>query len=71
MVNYWTLANHRQAGEFITKMPEGKARYAAVQAFATTVAGIDRDAAEQWALTLPPGPSRDETLQKIRYPNQE
>jgi hypothetical protein len=69
MVNYWTLANHRQAGEFITKMPEGKARHAAVQAFATTVAGIDRDAAEQWALTLPPGPSRDETLRKIRSAN--
>lgn len=66
LVTSWARANHREAGTFIATMPDGEAKNSAVQAFATTVAKIDPDAAEQWALTLPPGPRRDTTLQQIR-----
>lgn len=62
----WTRSNHREAGAYIHTMPEGDAKQAAIQAFATTIAPIDAAAAEEWAQTMAPGPRKDRIIRKIR-----
>ncbi len=64
-VKEWTEKDHRAAGEWLAAMPDGPAKPASVAAYAKTVAPHDPQVAAQWALTLPPGGKRKETLQAV------
>lgn len=64
-VRDWTAKDHRAAGEWLAALPEGPAKAPSVAAFATTVAEYDPQIATQWALTMPPGVKRKETLKEI------
>lgn len=64
-VRDWTASDHRAAGEWLAALPEGPAKPTSVAAFAKTVAPHDPQVAAQWALTLPPGGKRNETLKAV------
>ncbi|RYD21999.1 MAG: hypothetical protein EOP88_09460 [Verrucomicrobiaceae bacterium] len=66
MVTYWTRHDYRAAGEWLLTTRGGPAKHASVRAYAETVAKYEPEVAEQWAMTLPAGKDRDETLAKIR-----
>jgi hypothetical protein len=65
MVKNWTQADYQAAGKCLTTTPDGPTKNAAIRAYAETVAKADPATAKQWALTLPPGPEREETLQRL------
>lgn len=64
-IKEWTEKDHRAAGEWLAAMPDGPAKPASVAAYAETVAPHDPQVAAQWALTLPPGGKRNETLKAV------
>lgn len=66
MVEYWTRMDYRAAGEWLISTADGPAKQASIRAYAETVAKYEPEVAEQWAMTLPAGKDRDETLAKIR-----
>lgn len=66
MVKNWTQNDYQAAGKWLTATPDGPTKNAAIRAYAETVAKADPEVAKQWALTLPPGPEREETLQRIQ-----
>lgn len=66
MVKNWTTKDYQAAGKWLTATPDGPTKNAAIRAYAETVAKADPAVAKQWALTLPPGPEREETLQRIQ-----
>lgn len=61
----WTQNDYRAAGEWLAEAPEGPAKDASVSAYAKTVAPHDPQIAAQWALTLPLGEKRKETLKAV------
>lgn len=61
----WTASDHRAAGEWLAALPDGPAKPASVAVFAKTVALHDPKIAAQWALTLPPGGKRNDTLKAV------
>jgi hypothetical protein len=65
LVGDWAQEDYVAAGRWLSAAPEGPARAAAVESYATAVAEYEPEIATQWALTLPPGPSRDATLRAI------
>ena len=64
-VTEWTKADYQAAGKWLAATPEGPTKITAIRAYAVSVAGIEPETAEQWAMTLPPGKDRDETLKRI------
>lgn len=66
LVGEWTQQDYQAAGKWLTGVPEGPAKAAAVESYAAAVAEYEPRVAEQWAMTLPPGPAREATLQAIR-----
>lgn len=65
LVAEWTDQDYQSAGKWLGTLANGPARYAAVEAYAGTVAAYDPKVAEQWAMTLPAGPARDATLEAV------
>lgn len=65
LVGEWTQQDYQSAGKWLVAAPDGPAKAAAVQAYATAVAEYEPKVAAQWAMTLPAGPARDSTLQSI------
>ena len=65
MIRYWARNDFKAAEQWIDARPEGPIRNAAIRGFAETLAGSEPATAAQWALTLPPGKDRDETLKNI------
>lgn len=61
----WTEADYQAAGRWLAAAPEGPAKSASVQAYASTVSRYEPETAVQWAMTLPDGKSRDATLRQI------
>lgn len=61
----WTENDFRAAGEWLAKAPDSNAKKASVSAYARTVAPHDPKVAAEWALTLPPGERRKETLNSV------
>lgn len=61
----WTNEDFRAAGEWLTTAPDGVAKQAAVRAYAERVFPYDREAAIGWALTLPEGADRVNTLTQL------
>ena len=64
-VGNWTQSDCQAAGKWLGSTPEGPAKIVATRAFAETVSRYEPDTAAQWALTLPPGKDRNETLVSI------
>ncbi len=65
IVSQWTREDYKAAGTWLTQAPDDAAKAPAVRAYAETVAEYEPQTAEQWALTLPPGKDRQETLEAI------
>lgn len=65
LVGQWTQQDYLAAGAWLTNVPNGPAKEAAVSSYATTVAEYEPQTAVQWALTLPPGDRKDATLESI------
>ncbi len=65
IVSHWTRDDYKAAGEWLVAEPEGPSKNNAIQAYAETVAPYEPETATQWALTLPPGKDRDNTLKRI------
>jgi hypothetical protein len=65
LVSDWTRNDYQAAGKWLGTAPEGPARNAAVRSYAETVSEYEPETAAQWAMTLPPGKERDQTLENI------
>jgi hypothetical protein len=65
VMQLWTNSNYRAAGEWLAAAPDGPARAPAVSAYASTVARYEPQTAVDWALTIPAGEKRRETLLAI------
>jgi hypothetical protein len=65
LVGEWTQQDYLAAGQWLTQASESPAKSAAVEAYAAAVAEYEPQVAAQWALTLPPGPSREATLRAV------
>jgi len=65
IVTQWTNDDYKAAGEWLLSAPEGTTKYAAVKAYARTVAPYEPETAAQWALTLPNPGDRVEALRSI------
>jgi hypothetical protein len=61
----WVSQNPNAAADWATRLPEGKAREAAMGAVADQWAGTDTMAASTWINQLPQGRSRDEAAAKL------
>ena len=65
LIGEWTRQDYQGAGTWLAAAAESPAKQAAVHAYAEAVAEYEPKVAEQWAMTLPPGPLKDETLRVI------
>ena len=65
MVGNWTETDHQAAGKWLAATPAGPNKTTAIRSYAETVAKYEPESAAQWAMTLPPGQDRQETLKKI------
>lgn len=64
----WIAQDHVSAGQWLNNQPASPVKSTCIHIFAESVASQDPEAARQWALTLPPGPERDELLRKSVQP---
>ena len=73
LVSNWTQNDYQAAGTWLAATPAGPAKSPAIRAYAETVSKYDPNTAAQWALTLPPGEDRDQTLNRIyqNWPKQD
>ncbi len=73
MVSNWTEKDYQAAGTWLSATPAGPTKDASVRAYAETVAAYEPATAAQWAMTLPAGKQREETLQNIydRWPSDD
>lgn len=68
LVGDWTQQDYQAAGKWLAAASDSPAKHTAILAYAAAVAEYEPQVAGQWAMTLPPGPVRDETL-KVIYQN--
>ncbi|MEO5713986.1 MAG: hypothetical protein ABIT37_10915 [Luteolibacter sp.] len=73
LVGQWTQQDYLSAGKWLTAEPEGPAKTAAVKSYAETVAEYEPQVAVQWAMTMPAGQEREDTLKSIyeNWPNKD
>ena len=67
LVGQWTQQDYLAAGTWLASAPDGPGKAAAVSSYAATVAEYEPATAVQWALTLPPGETRQQTLESIYH----
>ncbi len=65
LIGQWTRQDYHGAGTWLATTAESPAKQAAVHAYAEAVAEYEPKVAEQWAMTLPTGPLKEETLRVI------
>lgn len=65
IVSGWTQSDYQAVGKWLAATPAVPSRDTAIGSYAETVAQYQPEAAAQWALTLPLGPKRKETLATI------
>lgn len=65
IVRNWTQNDYQAAGKWLTATPDGPAKNTAIRSYAETISEYEPETAAQWALTLPPGKDREETLKRI------
>ncbi len=68
LIGQWTQQDYKGAGTWLAAAAESPAKQAAVHAYAGAVAEYEPKVAEQWAMTLPAGALREDTL-KVIYRN--
>lgn len=66
LIYRWTTNDYQAAGKWLSGTPAGPTKNAAIRSYAETVSRYDPATATQWAMTLPPGTDRDETLKNIQ-----
>lgn len=73
LVGQWTQQDYLAAGKWLSAEPEGPAKTAAVKSYAETVAEYEPQVAAQWAMTMPAGQEREDTLKSIyeNWPNKD
>ncbi|MES2660174.1 MAG: hypothetical protein V4689_16240 [Verrucomicrobiota bacterium] len=73
MVRNWTENDYQAAGKWLAATPDGPAKNISIRTYAETVARYEPESAAQWAMTLPPGKDREETLKNIyqRWPKDD
>ncbi|MGL4399227.1 MAG: hypothetical protein ACRCXD_05130 [Luteolibacter sp.] len=67
LVSNWTRNDYQAAGTWLATAPDGPTKNAAIRSYAETVSEYEPTTAAQWALTLPPGKDRDQTLKTIYH----
>ena len=67
LITNWTAKDHEAVGNWLNAAPTGPVKNYAISVFADEVAHYQPDAAIQWAVTLPAGKARDETLHTIYH----
>jgi hypothetical protein len=65
-VSKWTRDDYQAAGKWLAATPAGPTKNTAIRSYAETVSKYDSATATQWAMTLPPGEEREETLKNIQ-----
>ncbi len=65
IVRNWTQNDYQAAGKWLTTAAAGPTKNAAIRSYAETVSEYEPATAIQWAMTLPPGEERKQTLQQI------
>jgi hypothetical protein len=65
MVGNWTQNDYQAAGKWLSATPDGPAKNISVRSYAETVSKYEPETATQWAMTLPPGKDREQTLKSI------
>ena len=65
LMRNWTQNDYQAAGTWLASAPDGPAKHASIRSYAETIASYDPEVASQWALTLPPGKARKQTLSRI------
>ncbi len=66
IVERWATSDYQAVGKWLSTAPASPAKNAAIRSYAQTVSTLDPATATQWAMTLPPGPDRDATLEHIQ-----
>jgi hypothetical protein len=64
---YWTDDDYQAAGKWLASTPAGPAKNSAIMIYADNVSRHEPEAAVQWAVTLPEGGMRRETLHRIYH----
>lgn len=65
LVSSWVQDESQVVGKWLNEQADGPVKAAAVKAFARAVGEIDPQVATQWAVTMPAGQEREETLKRI------
>jgi hypothetical protein len=65
MVLRWTEHDYLAAGKWLAAAPEGPTKAASVKSYASTIARYEPEVAAQWAMTMPAGKARTETIRAI------
>jgi hypothetical protein len=65
LVGNWTRNDYQAAGKWLATAADGPAKNAAIRSYAVTVSRYEPATAAQWAMTLPPGGDREQTLRRI------
>lgn len=65
LMGKWTEIDYQAAGRWLAAAPEVSAKTFSIQAYAGAVSKYEPETAAQWAMTLPAGRQRDETLRNI------
>ena len=65
MVLNWMEKDYQAVGKWLAATPAGPSKNISIRRYAETAAFYEPESAVQWAMTLPPGQDRDETLKKI------
>ena len=61
----WMENDYQAVGKWLAATPASPSKNISIRRYAETVARYEPETAVQWAMTLPPGQDRDETLKKI------
>ena len=61
----WMENDYQAVGKWLAATPAGPSKNISIRRYAETAAFYEPESAVQWAMTLPPGQDRDETLKKI------
>jgi hypothetical protein len=61
----WTQNDYKAANQWLLNAPDGPLKQAAIRGFAESVSHQEPESAAAWAVTLPAGKERDETLKQI------
>lgn len=73
LIGAWAGEDCHEVAKWLGEQADGPAKTAAICAYAKTVAEQEPQSAVQWALTLPAGQEREDTLKRIyrNWPNKD